>query len=306
MSEWLYKQRGFLLRAAGTLLAVVLIVLLVRREGLEQISGALSQVSLRTLVLAFLLVFISRLFVSARWYVLIRSGGMKISFPKTTAVTFMGLFASNFLPTTVGGDVVRLVVIIQSGVDRAIGLASIAADRLVGMFGMACLLPFGLPAAWSAIGQNILAASFFVANFNKLKNFIRRTLQSFSIWFRKPHALLLSLACTWLHMLCIVAALYLLIQDLGSHVNFWLAAGLWSLAYFFTLFPVSINGYGLQELSLTYLFLHVGGLSAAVSLTIAIMIRLLYMAASLPGAVYIPSIFSALNQEKQDKAVSGS
>jgi hypothetical protein len=44
---------------------------------------------------------------------------------------------------------------------------------------------------------------------------------------------------------------------------FWLIAGLYSLSYLVTLIPISINGFGLQELSVTYLFLHVGSLSAA-------------------------------------------
>ena len=55
-----------------------------------------------------------------------------------------------------------------------------------------------------------------------------------------------ALGCTWGHMLCSVIAVYILIEGLGAHVDFWLTAGLWSLAYFVTLVPISINGYGVQ------------------------------------------------------------
>jgi hypothetical protein len=69
--------------------------------------------------------------------------------------------------------------------------------------------------------------------------------------------------------------------------------------------PISINGYGLQELSVTYLFLHVGGLSAATSLSLAVLIRIIWMLASLPGAVFLPSIWLAINEQKKDPSSPG-
>ena len=95
-------------------------------------------------------------------------------------------------------------------------------------------------------------------------------------------------------MLCTFMSLYVLVEGLGGHVDFWLIAGLWSLAYFVTLIPISINGLGVQELSLTFLFSTVAGLSTPVSLTVAVLIRAFYVAASLIGAFYLPSILSAL------------
>jgi hypothetical protein len=56
----------------------------------------------------------------------------------------------------------------------------------------------------------------------------------------------------------------------------------------------------LQELSVTYLFLHVGGLSAATSLSLAVLIRIIWMLASLPGAVFLPSILLAISGQKKD------
>ncbi|GAB4504742.1 MAG: hypothetical protein Fur0043_17360 [Anaerolineales bacterium] len=271
MKGWFSKQRGFLFRLAGTLLATALIFFLIEQEGLNEIISAVRQVSLRNFLLALVFLLLSRFLVSARWHVLVRAGGVQISYFKTSALTFAGLFASNFLPTTIGGDVVRLVSAIQMGIDQPLALASLATDRLIGMLGMACLLPFGLPPVWNSL----------------------------STWLAHPAALFLSLVFTWLHSLCIVVAFWIVISGLGTSVPFFLIAGLWSLAYFVTLMPVSINGYGVQELSLTFLFSQVGGLSAAASLTVAVAIRLLYMAASLPGAAYLPSIVAALNWEKQ-------
>ena len=49
-----------------------------------------------------------------------------------------------FLPSTIGGDVVRYLGGIQLDNQKIKCAGSLIMDRLVGMFGMALVLPFGL------------------------------------------------------------------------------------------------------------------------------------------------------------------
>ncbi len=292
-------RRQFVFRLVGTLLSIGLIVLLVKQGGWSDIREALSKISLSNVLLAFLFIVASRFFVIGRWFTLLRSGGVKISFSDATSLTFTGLFSSNFLPTTVGGDVVRLVGAMQMGYDRAVCVASIAADRLVGMLGMFFALPLGLIPAFQSLGHNPIGQSLALpVLFGRLWDFIKRTVQTFSIWFNRPLAIFGALCCTWGHMLCTFAAFSILIHGLSGNVPFWLVAGLWSLAYFVTLIPISINGYGVQELSLTFLFSAVAGLNTGVSLTVAVLIRALYLAVSLVGAIYLPGILAALDTDR--------
>jgi glycosyltransferase 2 family protein len=301
MTDWLSENRSLLLRLLGTLVATLLIVLLIQQEGWDKIVEAVKRISLLSFLLALASLLISRIFIIARWHVLLQSGGVKIPFSRSAELTLMGLFANNFLPTTVGGDVVRLAGIMQMGFDRAICVASIAADRLVGMVGMMFTLPFGLVPAWASL-QEIISESFaFIASFQRPIGFARRTLQTFTTWLHQPKALMVSLLCTFGNMLFIFASVYILIEGLGGHVSFWLVAGLWSLAYFITLIPISINGLGVQELALAYFFLHVGSLSAATSLSMAVLIRIIFMLASLPGALFLPSILLAISRQKKDQ-----
>jgi uncharacterized membrane protein YbhN (UPF0104 family) len=160
-------------------------------------------------------------------------------------------------------------------------------------------VPFGLPPAWESLRELALPPLALMVSFQRPLRFARRTLQTFSTWLHQPKALFTSLLCTWGNMLFIFLAIYLLVQGLGNHVSFWLVAGLYSLSYLVTLIPISINGFGLQELSVTYLFLHVGSLSAATSLSLAVLLRIIFMLASLPGAVFLSSIMSAISQQKQ-------
>ena len=303
MTDWLSDNRRFLLRFVGTLLAIGLIVLLLRGQGWDEILKAFKQLSFSQILLAFALILCSRFCVVLRWYILLRAGNVRISFSDALALTFTGLFSNNFLPTTIGGDVVRLAGAIQLGYDRAVSLASLVADRLVGALAMVFTLPFGLIPAWHVLFPISAASAMAVPPiFQKTWDFTKRTLQTFSIWIKNPLALFAALACTWGHVLCTCLALAVLISALGEHMSFGLVVGLWSIAYFVTLIPISINGYGVQELSLTFLFSTVGGISTAVGLTLAVLIRVFYMVASLPGAVYMPAILSAMDTEREPES----
>jgi uncharacterized membrane protein YbhN (UPF0104 family) len=132
--------------------------------------------------------------------------------------------------------------------------------------------------------------------------FIKRTLSVFGIWLKKPVSLLASLAFACLNMMCQFTAVFIFARDLGSHASFWMIAGLWSLIYFITLLPISINGYGVQELFSTYLLSNVAGLSPAMSLSIAFLIRVYFLLSSLPGALFLPSILSTMAEQKKEAA----
>jgi len=88
-----------------------------------------------------------------------------------------------------------------------------------------------------------------------------------------------------------------MINGLGEIISVWTLASLWSLTYFITLLPISVNGYGVQELSLTYFLVNIGGISLSNSLAIALLTRIIIMLASTPGVVFLPSILSTVKKE---------
>lgn len=295
MISWLSRNRQRVLQFAGTLLTIVLLAFLLKDGGWSEIGTAMQQIKGTDLVWVAVLFLISRFAVTCRWHVLLRSGGISIPFKDSMLLTFTGLFAGNFLPTTIGGDVLRLAGAMQMGYDRAVCLASIAADRVIGLLGMFMAVPLGIVYSWNMLPSSVLNLSF-VSVLQKPWSFLKRTLGTFSIWMKKPGSLLLSLFFTWIHMLCLFGSIYVFTDDLGTHVSFWMIAGLWSFTYFITLIPISINGYGLQELSFTFLFSNVAGVSPAMSLTISVLIRAYFIISSLPGALFLPSALAAMTE----------
>jgi glycosyltransferase 2 family protein len=292
-TRW-FENHLSILRVLGTALAIILLIFLLEKEGWNEVTAALKKISLSEFLLAFALLMVSRLFMIGRWHVLLRSADIQIPFLKTVSLSFTGLFATNFLPTTIGGDVVRLAGVIQMGFDRAICIASLIADRLIGMLGSTIFLPFGLIPFLQGVTPDKLQAITLPVFIQKLWVLAVETLKTFSIWAKKPRALLASLICSLGNMLFIFAALRTLIIGLHENIPFMLVAGMWSLTYFVTLVPISINGYGVQELSLSFLLARVGGLGNVESLTVAVLIRALFVFASLPGAFFLPGIMETM------------
>jgi uncharacterized membrane protein YbhN (UPF0104 family) len=284
------------LRWVGTILSLALLIYLLSQQGWEQIVVAALQIAWWRFILALALVMISRMAVAGRWHTLMHSAGTGITFRQSLRLTFAMLFASNFLPTTIGGDVFRLAGAIRLGFDQAISVASLVVDRLVGMTGMAMALPFGIPVYVQTLAGSSMAASVAVPWYrsvgNKVHNFLHKLNEALRIWLHKPRSLLGALGFTWVHMLCIFTSVWVLLIGMGEEIPFWMVMGLWRASYFVTLLPISINGMGVQELALTYFFVTIGGISPSSGLTMALLMRILQMLASLPGTLYIPEIMA--------------
>lgn len=273
-----------------------MLIYLLSQQGWAEIAYAARQIAWWRFVLAIILVFISRIAVAMRWHVLMNSAGTGITIRQSLRLTFAMLFASNFLPTTIGGDVVRLAGAIRLGFDQAISVASLVVDRLIGMAGMAMALLFAIPSfiqySKDSSGLHLMAIPWLNPLANKIKRFLRELAEAVKVWLSKPRSLFSALAFTWIHMLCTFTTVWLLLSGMGEDISFWLVMGLWSATYFITLLPISINGLGVQELAMTYFYVTIGGISATSGLTLALLMRVLQMIASLPGALFIPDIIA--------------
>jgi uncharacterized membrane protein YbhN (UPF0104 family) len=295
-----------LLRIFGTIVAIGLLLYLLGQQGWNEILESVRRIPRQQLIFGAILMLASRLAVATRWHILLRSVEVPISVRESVKITFAGLFASNFLPTTIGGDVVRLAMASSMGLDRVTSAASLVVDRLVGMLGMASAAPLGLtPIIGNALMNldefaNVSSSLSVISLSNRLLRKTRRVFQRLfeasALWVKSPKGLLISFFITWIHMLCIFGTNWLMLIGQGETVPFWLAGGLWSFTYFVTLLPISINGLGVQELSMTFIFSNWGGVSVQGAATAALLVRTLQMLASVPGTVYLPDVMTGIRR----------
>jgi len=302
-----------ILKWGGTLLSVILLIYLLSQQGWAEIGQAVSQIPVWRFAVAILLILISRFAVIGRWHVLLQATSEKVAWGQTARLTFAGLFATNFLPTTIGGDIVRLAGAVQQGMSGAIVTASLMVDRLVGMLGMVLVAPLGILPLLDWIttrqaGSGLLGApalliaanSPFKKIWQKTVSILQKIFRALKFWWQQPVSLLKSFLFTGIHMVCFFGILWILFGGLNDPISFGLVAGLYSFVYLVTLLPISINSYGLQEVSISLIFTHVGGVSMQSALTVALIFRTLTLLASLPGAIFVPDIIVGHKQTETE------
>jgi len=295
-----------IIRWGGTLLSVGIMIYLLSRVGWGEAWQTIRQLTAWRILLVLVLVFVSRLATFGRWYTLLKDQTPTLSLMDTLKLTFAGLFASNVLPTTIGGDVLRLAGAVRLGLSTSLAAASLVVDRLVGMTGMALMLPFSLPALIAHLRLRTVpapAGSMALPFFSRLKNGVRKILENLRFWSKHPLILLKALGFTLIHQAAIYLIIHILIEGMGETLSYWQIAGIWSLTYFISLLPISINGLGLQEVTITNLYTLLGGLSPTASISLALILRLVWLVGSLPGAFFIGEVLAGKSPAEVEESL---
>ena len=134
------SRRWFWVKVAGTLVALLLLAWLLAQQDWAALLRALRRLSPQVLVAALGLYWLGLLVNAWRWHTLLRGVGIPVPFWKAVRLTFAGSFASNFLPSTIGGDALRVTGILDV-TDARTALASVVVDRLVNVAAMYSFLP---------------------------------------------------------------------------------------------------------------------------------------------------------------------
>ncbi len=140
------SPRKHIFVALRILVSVGLIALLLSRVDLRRLFDLWRGLSPSLLLLAIGLQFIGILISAAKWWVLLRAQGERISYGWTVRVYLIGTFFSNFLPTMIGGDAVRIILLRGRIGNGSLALASVFVERLTGFIALTTIgwIAFGL------------------------------------------------------------------------------------------------------------------------------------------------------------------
>ena len=218
----------------------------------------------------------------AKWRMVVNTAGSQLDFSTSAQCYLGGLFGTLFLPSIIGGDVVRLAVGLRRSprpaavlagnvVDRFLDVAAQATLVLVGLL----LLPGSLPGPFSALARKILLIFAVVMSCLSLsllvlrkpilagrsRHFLRRFARlrhALGSVRRRPHIL----AAGWLIGVLIqgtfilLNALLAISCGLFEPFRVWLFA--WPLAKLAALLPLTQGGMGIREAVLVALLLPFG------------------------------------------------
>jgi uncharacterized membrane protein YbhN (UPF0104 family) len=265
--------------------SVSVLVLIASRVPLEDVAQRARGGAPLYLLAALLLILLGVVLVAVRWRLVAGWLGVAISPSLALRALFLGFLGGQVLPSAIGGDVLRGWLLVRQGTGLGKVVASLVADRLLGLFGVCLLLVLTspvvrqLPAPYASLlapvavlASATLLCAFLLAN--------RATLRAGSLLAGIALALVV-------HVLTVaVAVLAAKAYGIDASGEVWLSVI--PLAVIAAALPISINGWGVREAAIVVLAAPLG-VPAPQALLVSLTLGVLNALASLPGVAVMLS-----------------
>ncbi len=293
------------------LIGILLIVFLLIKLDIEKIFLQFKSLNIKFLLYALIPYFLFIVVSAWRWQVLLDYKRMAMPFKNSLIIYFISLFFNNFLPTTVGGDVMRVLYSMKNRKTDA--LAIVLADRILGFVG---LFIFGLFAVvYLYLFQKrtefilLMIIGLFALIFLTFILFSERVYAIFAPIMVKIKLLKIGDRINNLHrtmtdfgsawgviILCIIQSIiiqallaiapYLVLQSMGNFEVSLLPFFIYlPIINVISMIPISFNALGVRENAYVFLFQR-AGLNGEVSITVSLVSFFLIFLWSLLGGVF--------------------
>ena len=281
------RLKGVLSTVLRISISIVLLVLLfkINKIDIHALISDIKSVDKRPLLVGFSIYFFVYLLGFLRWKMLLRTAGINISLKKLISSFSGGIFFSIFLPSTIGGDLVRAVDLAEHTKKAREVIATVFLDRLSGYIGLVLVI---LPAL--LLGRNlvldkvvftsvsvivILLAVVLLVLFNnsiysritkflsspgagKIKESIKNMHQEIHIFRNHKRMIILNLIISFIIQLLAPVSVYFIGISLGLKIDFIYFVIFLPIIGAITLLPIAIGGLGLREGLFVFYFAKAG------------------------------------------------
>ncbi len=259
--------------------SVALLWLVLQKTSSEALMQSFQTAATRWpyLLFGFVVLGLTVVAAIARWRVLLLSLGSPPRWRFLFGAFMVGAFFNQFLPSTIGGDVVRGWWLRDDLKSGTVSIMVVAVDRFFGVIGLCALgliaaavqpdAVHRLPAFWIVVGlvglgcfgswmlTRSISVSFgrrllSVPLLNRAREKAYFAYRGLRIVSRAPRALVGAFLLSLVVQALIVAQYLLLAAALGLSINLWELAVLVPIVTLVTWLPLTINGIGLREASL--------------------------------------------------------
>lgn len=261
----------------------------------------------------FILIFLILNYVvsSLRWKnLLIFEGSAQISLRYLTKLYFVGSFFNNFMPTSIGGDVYKIVALGGKIGSKTHAFTATFMERFTGMVSLVLISYLGFIKTnsfwWDFIPQMykespffvvlyyfLLIFGFWIAAFSGfyamylLRNKVSRIgalYNSFLEYKNNYNVVLMALLTSFIVQLLSVSTQYFIFLALGYTLPLFHALFVFPVITLASFFIPSLNGLGVQD-ALYIQLLSVVGVTSSVALTGSLIYHLMRLVVSLIGGV---------------------
>ena len=258
------------------------------------------------LVITFAVIAFGLWLSAVKWQIILSKMGHEATSGYLLNLYYIGLFFSNFLPTSIGGDVVKVKKLnykisnlgtsfSSTFMDRFTGLTSIFISVIVDCLLTYNILPKDIWLTFFSLSILGLILSFFIFKpsiTKKLSNFILpdktagKIDKGFlskveSITAHKKDFAIIILMSVFFQFL-VVLAYFIAARALGDNTNFYYFIVFIPIVILASFIPVSLNGLGIREGALVFLFSLVG-MAKPIALTTGLIIYFLTLVHSITG-----------------------
>jgi uncharacterized protein (TIRG00374 family) len=256
---------------------------------------------------AFAVTVLSMVLTTFRWQQMLHALELPTPLPPLLSHTLAGLFVSNFLPTTVGGDVLRASRLGLSNGHRKVSAASVVLERLTGFIGLpvitlvalvaeprllhlgnasrlALALSLGPLAAFSAF--MVLAANPRLGERLGGRRWLglAMTVHLGLVRFRRHPALAATvMGAAFVYQLSVVVVTWMAAQALGISVGWTAMMAFMPVVAIAQALPLSVGGLGLREGAMVVM-LRPLGVPDSHAIALGLLLYAINMAVSLLGA----------------------
>ena len=290
---------------AKTLVTLGLIWLIVDKVEFSEVAARLRQMDAVWLGAACLLILLQYATAALRWSLILRALDDRLPARKIVEIFLIGLFFNQALPSSIGGDALRIWRGYNAGLPLSRAVSSVLLDRALGFVALFVLAAVGLPWSFELLhGQPlrwltpILALAAFVAlavllMLDRLPASWRRfrLVRGLAGLARDGRRVLLHpvtlgamLAVGLASALAVVTVFYALAAALGLDLSILSCLLLVPVVLTVTAVPISLAGWGVREGAAIFLFGLVG-MAEHDALAISLCYGLLAAATSLPGGI---------------------
>jgi uncharacterized membrane protein YbhN (UPF0104 family) len=139
--------------AVRLVLSAGMLWLVARGTNVAQVEKDLLSVNPLIFVLAVAILFAQTLVMNARWLLIMEAVGTPMRAAAGLRILLVSLWFNQALPSTVGGDVVRVWMLRSEGVDLGKAVKGVLADRVTALIGLVLLIAVGFPFLLTRIGE---------------------------------------------------------------------------------------------------------------------------------------------------------
>ncbi len=266
-----------------------------------QVRTAFANLDVSLWIGAVVLLVFAQMVSAVRWQIFANQLGMERTFWQLTKYYLIGMYFNLLLPTSVGGDVVRVWYLNANSGKKLRATAAVLLDRINGLIvlvAVACVAVLFAPAetpAWvplsvygiAGVGVGGVLGIAAFARWGRLSE--NRKQQLAMMWevVRHPRDLVVTTMLSLVVQIASAAIVWLVGQGLKADIPFGYYLVFVPMVSLLTLLPVTINGMVVREKGFAF-FLAPLGISEPIAFSMSILSFAVQLAVSvLGGAVYL-------------------